>query len=160
VLVGIFSDTHDNLTQITRALEVFRRQKVQTLLHAGDIVSPFAAKTIKTVNLPLYIIYGNNDGERAGLRKLLPQIADGPIEVMLDDRRVVMAHDFSDISADMLARADVLVAGHTHMPLVESKQGKLWINPGECCGWVNGRSTLALLETDGLRGEIVDLPWS
>ena len=35
--------------------------------------------------------------------------------------------------------------------------GKLFLNPGECCGWISDRSTVALLDTDGPRAEIMEL---
>ena len=80
MLIGIFSDTHDQLIAIDRALEVFRQRKVDFVIHGGDLISPFAAKRLKAgVTVPLYIIYGNNDGERDGLKKILPQIQDGPM---------------------------------------------------------------------------------
>jgi predicted phosphodiesterase len=40
----------------------------------------------------------------------------------------------------------------------ERRDGRLFLNPGECCGWVSGRSTIAMLNTDSLSAEIIDLP--
>jgi len=158
MVVGIFADTHDHLTQIDRALEAFEQRGVEAVLHAGDIIAPFAAKAIARVNVPLHVIYGNNDGERSGLKQVLPQISDGPVEIELGNRLIAMAHDFPQIPGDLRNRADVLVAGHTHQPLIETRQGKLWINPGECCGWTKKRSTIAILDTAARKAEIIVLP--
>lgn len=159
MLVGIFSDTHDNLPQIEKALAEFKRRKVQAMLHAGDIVAPFAARLIAgKIDVPLHIVYGNNDGEKEGLRLALPQIAPGPVLIHLGDRIVAMAHDFSQIPAKIRDHANILVAGHTHQAFMKTEEGKLMINPGECGGWLKGRSTIAILETDSLQAEIVDLP--
>lgn len=157
MLVGIFSDTHDNVTWINRAIELFGRRRVELVLHAGDICSPFAARAIKSVDVPLHIILGNNEGETKGLKQIFPQLVKGPIEIEVDHLRIVMAHDFSWIPSDLRARADVLVAGHTHKPVTETNGGALWINPGECCGWVNGRKTVAILDTATMKAEIIDL---
>jgi len=158
MLVGVFADTHDNVAQILLAIEEFKRRQVRAVLHAGDIVSLFAARAIAEIDVPLYIIYGNNEGEIAGLKRALPGLAEGPIEIVLDGCRIAMAHDFPEIGDELRSRADVLVAGHTHVPLVENRQGCLWVNPGECCGWVTGQSTIAVLDTDQRRAEIIELP--
>jgi putative phosphoesterase len=158
MLVGIFSDTHDNLRQIEKAIAEFKRRNVQAVLHAGDIVAPFAARLIAKIDVPLHIVYGNNDGEKEGLRGALPQISPGPILIPLGKCFVAMAHDFSQIPSRIRAQANVLVAGHTHQAFVKTEDGKLMINPGECGGWLKGRSTIAILETNTLQAEIVELP--
>jgi hypothetical protein len=158
MLIGIFSDTHDNLTQIEKALAIFKQRKVRAVLHAGDIIAPFAAKLIAQLEVPLHIIYGNNDGEKEGLKQVLPQITEGPVLIPLDHCIIAMAHDFSQIPAPFRDQAAVLVAGHTHLAFVKKEQNKLMINPGECGGWLKGRSTVAILDTDVMQAEIVELP--
>ena len=39
-----------------------------------------------------------------------------------------------------------------------TRDGVLTLNPGECCGWLTGRCTVALLETETMAVEIVDVP--
>jgi predicted phosphodiesterase len=34
----------------------------------------------------------------------------------------------------------------------------MYINPGECGGWLKGRSTVAILDTEKMQAEIIDLP--
>jgi uncharacterized protein len=158
MLIGIFSDTHDNLPQIERAILEFAKRKVDAVLHAGDIVAPFAAKLIATITVPVYIIYGNNDGEKTGLKTVLPQIQTGPVEIKLGGRCIAMAHDFSQIPPTMETKAEILVAGHTHQAFVKIDKKKMYINPGECGGWLKGRSTVAILDTEKMQVEIIDLP--
>jgi uncharacterized protein len=158
MLIGIFSDTHDNLPQIERAIQEFAKRKVDAVLHAGDIVAPFSAKLIANITVPVYIIYGNNDGEKAGLKTVLPQIQTGPMEMKFGGRMIAMAHDFSQIPKAMEANADVLIAGHTHQAFVKVDKKKMYINPGECGGWLKGRSTVVILDTEKMQAEIIDLP--
>jgi len=79
--VGVISDTHDRLPAFRRAITMFERLKVQAVFHAGDCGAPFAAKPIApdVLTVPLYCVYGNNDGERAGLWALLPNPVDGQL---------------------------------------------------------------------------------
>ena len=64
--VGVISDTHDRLPTFRRAIAMFKRLRVEAIFHAGDFVAPFAARLVApdSLGLPLYCIYGNNDGER------------------------------------------------------------------------------------------------
>ena len=40
-----------------------------------------------------YGCFGNNDGEKAGIRKLWPAVADPPCELRLGGRRILLTHD-------------------------------------------------------------------
>ena len=87
MLIGVMADTHDRLPQIHRALEAFQRRGIKTVIHAGDICSPFAAKLLAGFDGSLHIIYGNNDGEHEGLRQVLPQIRHAPMYLELGGRQ-------------------------------------------------------------------------
>lgn len=159
MLIGVISDTHDRLPTIERALDSFRRRGVEAVIHPGDLVAPFAAKCLKTIqdSCPLYVLYGNNDGERRGLREVLGQIQDGPLRLELGGRRVLV-HHFIDWCVPALRDwAELIITGHTHEVVNQQQDGRLLLNPGECCGWVGGRCTVALLQTDDLSAEIVEL---
>jgi hypothetical protein len=157
--VGVLSDTHDRLPTFRRALALFRRMNVGAIFHAGDLVSPFAAKLIapEALSVPLYCIYGNNDGERKGLKAILPNLADGPLTVELAGRSIAMHHYIDWLTPADVAPADVIITGHTHEVVNEVRDGKLYLNPGECCGWVKDRCTVALLDLEKLKADIVEV---
>jgi putative phosphoesterase len=158
MLIGVLSDTHDQLIAIDKALEVFRQRKVDFVIHGGDLISPFAAKRLKAgLTVPLHIIYGNNDGEREGLKKILPQIQDGPMFIEAAGRTIVVHHDPALIPAEAVEKADIIIVGHTHGRQVEQKDGRLFLNPGECCGWLTGKGSVALLDPAAMKVEIVEL---
>ena len=157
VRVGVIGDTHDRLPMIDRALAVLAERGAEALVHPGDLVAPFAAQRIKRWKGPLFVVYGNNDGERAGLKKVLPDIQDGPLLVEFGGRAVLVHHFVDWCRPEETARAEVIVSGHTHSWVNEQRDGKLLLNPGECCGWVTGRCTVALLDTEDLSAEIIDL---
>ncbi len=159
MLIGVISDTHDRVPKIEQALALFRQRDVQGVIHAGDLCSPFAAKAMKTVeeHSPLHVILGNNEGELAGLRGVLPQIETGPLRLELDGAKILVHHFDQWCDPQDIAWADIVISGHTHEIVNEVRDGTLFLNPGECCGWVNGRCTVALLDTDGPDVEIVDL---
>ncbi|MEM1108280.1 MAG: YfcE family phosphodiesterase [Planctomycetota bacterium] len=177
--IGVISDTHDRLPTFRRALQLFARLEVAAVFHAGDLVAPFAAKLLtpearllRPAMFPgsVHVIYGNNDGERDGLKKILPQIADGPLRVTLDTpgcgngkTTVAMAHFIEWFKPADLAGADVVISGHDHTPAILTRPAGdrevLFINPGECCGWVNDRCTVALMDLSGPKptAELIDV---
>jgi putative phosphoesterase len=55
-------------------------------------------------------------------------------------------------------RWDAVLYGHTHRVDNRRIGGVLVLNPGEACGCLTGRKTAAILDTDTLEAEIVELP--
>jgi len=157
MLVGVISDTHDRLPMIEAALDLFERQGVEALIHPGDFVAPFAVKKLLRWRGPLHVTFGNNDGERKGLSALLPQLQDGPLWVELDGRSILVHHFIDWCSPQDIARAQIVITGHTHEASVRTDKGRLLLNPGECCGWVTGRCTVAILDTKAPSATIHEL---
>jgi putative phosphoesterase len=158
MLVGVLSDTHDRLPTIEAALGCFAEAGVGTVLHAGDIVSPFAARVLAGFEGSLHVVYGNNDGERRGLKQILPQIQDGPLLLELGGRRVLLHHALEWCRPEQVRQADVIVTGHTHEVTIERHDGRLLVNPGECCGWITGRATCALLDVQAGEVKMIEIP--
>jgi len=69
MLIGLISDTHDNLPMIEKAVKKLNEENVALVLHAGDYISPFVIPKFKTLNAPLIGVFGNNDGDHEFLRK-------------------------------------------------------------------------------------------
>ena len=157
MLVGVISDTHDRLPAVDAGLAALLERDVEVIIHPGDIIAPFAARKFTTLPVPVHVTYGNNDGERAGLKSVLPQIVDGPLFVELGGRNILVHHFIDWCDAADVAKADVIITGHTHAVSVERRDGKLFLNPGEACGWVNGVCTVATLETETLEVDIIEL---
>lgn len=157
--IGVISDTHDRLPTFHRALAMFNRLQVDAVFHAGDLVAPFAARLIApdVLPIPLHCVFGNNDGERKGLASMLPSIVDGPLTVQLGGRTIVMHHFVDWLTPDQIASADVVISGHTHQASTQMKDGKLFLNPGECCGWVTDRCTVAVLDLESLKADMVEV---
>ncbi len=160
--LGVISDSHDRLPALQQAVALLREQKVDAFFHAGDFVAPFAAKLLAPEALggkPLYAIFGNNDGERAGLRNVLPGLIDGPLRVELAGTKIAMAHFVEWFDEQDHRDADVLISGHNHEASIEHRDGRLYLNPGECCGWLTGRCTCAVLHLspDGPRAELLNI---
>lgn len=155
--IGALSDTHDNLDKIKKAVSFFNREKVDLVLHAGDFVAPFAVKEINKLNCGWQGVLGNNDGERAGLKKVSQgRIKPRPLRLLLDNKKILLIHDITKIDPEK-ERSDIIIYGHTHIPAVIRRPKKLLVNPGECCGWVRGRSSVAVIDLASMTAKIYNL---
>ena len=124
--LGLIADTHGLLRP--EVLEVFA--KVDHILHAGD-VGKWQVVSDLEVLAPVTAVYGNVDGME--IRARLPQVAT----LRLDGFDIVVTHrdQFgSPTPAKLVAtypRAEVLVFGHTHRPLLELVDRTVTVmNPG------------------------------
>ena len=147
--IGIIADSHDRLSTLKKAIKILKMENVEFLLHAGDIIAPFVVPILAESGVPVYAVYGNNDGERKGLKEAFAKynlrIEEPPFCFIYKDLRITLFHEFSENEFDAKEN-DLIVFGHTHKPeIVEGNP--LILNPGELCGWVYGRSTFMLLDT-------------
>jgi len=159
-IVGIISDTHDHRESIRKAVARFNKAGCSLVIHAGDYVAPFTIREFEKLTCPLIGVFGNNDGERKGLTAQFARIGslhEPPYEFERDGFTFAVMHDPEHLDR-FLARDDVDVIVYGHLHEIDIRPGKpLVINPGECCSWLTGRSTLVLLDLSTMEPEVVDL---
>jgi len=159
--IGVISDTHDNIPQVEKALKVFVESGVEQVIHAGDMVSPFLDKCFTDLKVPLLYLIGNNEGEIAWIYKRFTRIGEvhpGPVMKDLGGKKVYVNHIPHFV--DSLAKSgdfDIIIYGHTHKIDVRTVGGTLIVNPGECCGYLTGKSTIAIIDTEKMSADVVEL---
>jgi uncharacterized protein len=117
--VGVISDTHGLMR--SEALDALRGSEL--ILHAGDIGSADILEALETI-APVTAIRGNNDTQQWATN--IPET----IDVKVEDVCIHMLHNLKEFSAKQAAAANVVIAGHSHRPLVERREGVLYLNPG------------------------------
>ncbi len=164
MIVGIMSDTHDRLPMLDKAVERLNEEGVELVLHAGDYIAPFVVSHFKPLKTDLIGVFGNNDGDKELLKKKFTDIgADirgNFAEIVIDGLKIVILHGHEEELLRSLIDVDsydVVVHGHTHEAKAYREGKTLVINPGETCGYLTGKSTLALLDTKTLDVRIVTL---
>jgi len=153
------SDTHDNLANCQRIVELLNASGVERVVHTGDITQAKTLEVLARLDAPLVGVFGNNDKERPGLHDaaLLHgiELVDPPLPLDLSGRRVSVVHDPVDITDDLLAGSEVVLHGHTHRRVHEERDGTLLFNPGECAGHMAGLNTVGVLDVLSLRVELL-----
>ncbi len=161
--IGVISDSHDNLPNIRKAVEIFSTKGVEALIHGGDFCSPFTLAEFKPLSqkgVKMHAVFGNNDGDRVLLVRRgegFCTFADGSLVVTLGGKRIVVLH-YPDLAEDLfrLGTYDLVIYGHNHTIRVEGQEKKL-LNPGTSAGYLAERATVALVETEGMEVEIITL---
>lgn len=155
--IGVMADSHDHLPHIEQAVELFNRRRVEFVIHAGDFVAPFALAPLERLQSQWVGVFGNNDGERAGLeRRSEGRIKTGPFRMKLGGRQVTVIHILEDLDLSR-EQADLIIFGHTHKAEVRHENNMLLVNPGETYGWLHGRATAATVDLATLTVETIDL---
>ena len=118
--VGVISDTHGLLRP--QALAALRGADM--IIHAGDVGNPEVIKTLSGI-APTFAVRGNID--KAGWA------ADLPMTELVDvgERLFFVLHEISQLDLDpATAGFAAVVFGHSHQPLIEMRDGVLFLNPG------------------------------
>jgi len=161
MLIGICSDSHDNVRNIKKAASYFSSQNVSKVIHAGDYCSPFTIQHFKGLNL--HGILGNNDGDIYLLMKKFQEngatLHGDFYRFSTDNRTVAVYHGtVPEITQSLIEskRYDVVISGHTHEASVINRGGVLSVNPRTTHGFGN-RGTVSVYDTELHRASIQPL---
>lgn len=158
--LGILADSHENMPLIAKAVGLFNNEKVGLVLHAGDFTSAITAKEFKKLKAELIGVFGNNDGDKLLLQSRFRDIGklyEDYHEFEIESKKIVLMHQpkFLEILIGS-GKYDLIIYGHTHK--IDIREGcPLVINPGECGGWVTGRSTVVIVDLGAMGVKVYDL---
>jgi putative phosphoesterase len=148
--IGVISDTHG----LIRPEALAALAGCDPIIHAGDVGRPDILDALRDI-APVHAVRGNVD--RGPWAEQLPEIAIVEVEGCL----LYVLHDLAALDVDPAAAGfGAVISGHTHRPMIGTKDGVLRFNPGAAGP---RRFTLPvtvgrLILADGeLSAEIVDL---
>jgi putative phosphoesterase len=160
MIIGLISDTHDNVPNILKAKEIFKENKVSLVIHSGDVVAPKTVTFFEGLNV--WFIKGNADGDTEKIKlfaekqggKYLGELAEFDIE----NKKFCVYHGTDPDKLRNLAlsqKYDYVITGHTHEPY-KIKEGKtLIINPG--AHYYMSSNTIAILDTKNSSVRFIDV---
>ena len=166
MLIGIISDTHENMTAIQKAVEIFNSKNVSLVIHAGDIISPITFNYFSKLKSKIYLVFGNNDGEKKMLKEKYSQIGliqEPPLEFELKDNdktiKFIVFHTPPQNLEELASsnKYDYIIYGHTHKKDLRKIGNTTIINPGEAGGWLFNNKSIVLLDTKENKVEFVDI---
>jgi putative phosphoesterase len=118
--IGVISDTHGLLRP--QVMEMFT--DVDLILHAGDVGDPDIIADLNSV-APIIAVRGNMDYGSWAERLPLVQ------SIQVGGHLILLIHDVGWIDRDIdLTNYQAVITGHTHRPLIELQDQRLYFNPG------------------------------
>jgi putative phosphoesterase len=130
-VIAIISDTHlPKGTRVIppRCLDLMARS--EAIIHAGDFSTVATLDDLRALGPPVLAAHGNVDEPE--LQRKLPSVA----ELELGQFKVAITHD-TGAARGRLARLrrrfadfDAVIFGHSHIPLLEQRDGFQIFNPG------------------------------
>lgn len=140
----IASDLHGAAGYVRRLLERFEQEGADRLLLLGDILyhgprndlpPEYAPKEVIALLTPykdrIFCVRGNCDTEVDQMVLPFPILAD--YAVLSQGNRLIYAthgHVYNPQNLPPLQPGDVLLMGHTHVPMAKEENGLLFLNPG------------------------------
>jgi putative phosphoesterase len=119
-LIGLISDTHGLIRP--EALEELRGSDL--IIHCGDVGDPAVLEALRTL-APVRAVRGNNDRGRWANRLPTHDLVE------VGGHAIRVLHNLTDLDHDTDAPGlTAVVFGHSHKPLIEKRDGVLFINPG------------------------------
>jgi len=118
--VGLISDTHGLLRPEASAW----LRGCDHIVHGGDIGDQKVLQELRAI-APVTAVRGNND--KGGWARGL---SDTEL-VQFEEVFVYVVHDLAELDIEpQAAGVAVVVSGHSHKPVIQDRQGVLFINPG------------------------------
>ena len=164
--IGVISDIHDNAHNLVLALqELIEKHKARQIIFLGDFAGAAIARILKASPVPVFGIWGNNDGDKF----LITQMAmakDSNLTMSfatfdifeIDKRKIFLTH--YPMLAEPMAKSgqfDAVFYGHNHLKHIEQIDNCLVLNPGEIAATKTGIATYALYDTTTNTAEIFEL---
>ena len=118
--IGVISDTHG----LMRPQALAALAGCDPIIHAGDVGRPEVLDALRAI-APVYAVRGNVDV--GAWARQLPETA----LVEVEGWRLYVLHDRASLAVDPgVAGLRAVIAGHSHRPLIEMRDGVLHFNPG------------------------------
>lgn len=154
--IALLSDIHDNILDLAWALDHITNSDAQQVFCMGDIVSPYATEKIAQLSIPVFSVFGNNDGDKAQIMRIalntdnlltFAQRDFGEIEI--ESKKYFLTH-YPELAehAALSGRYSAVFHGHTHEMRNEMIKDTPIINPGKLATYPNDTISIAYFDTD------------
>jgi putative phosphoesterase len=163
--IAVISDIHENFHNLILALEDIKKAEAEFIICLGDLMNAGIAKILAIQDVPVYMIWGNNDGEKVDIVNA-SKVKGSNLTVgnnvydflKLDGKKLFITH-YDDLSKPMAlsGQYDAIFYGHNHLEKIEKINETYVVNPGELCAQKTNKSTYALYDTTKNEVKIIQL---
>ena len=111
MLVGVVSDTHNNIKNIKNIINIFNNEKVDVVIHTGDITQSKSLQLFSNLSCPMIGVFGNNDRNEIGLEEVCEEFnfnfQEPPFLVNIFNKKIVIFHEPDSIEKYLEENKDI-----------------------------------------------------
>jgi putative phosphoesterase len=142
--IFFMSDIHGSLYYLEKALQLYKEEKANYIVILGDALyhgprnplpedykPQLVASLLNQYKDKIMAIRGNCDSEVDQMLIEYPMMADYSI-ILYNERRLFLTHGhiYNENNLPNLSENDVLIMGHTHIPVAKKYNNIFILNPG------------------------------
>lgn len=167
--IGLLSDSHGRAATTQRAVRLLLEQKVDLLLHLGDVGNVDVIDALieqiddaDRIDPPVHAVFGNCDWDEASLARYAQSLGvtvSHPVgRLKVDGKTLIYQHGHQEAAMDqaLAEGVDYLCHGHTHRRRDERVGSTRVINPGAL--FRAAEYTVAVLDVAADRLEFFAVP--
>ena len=161
--IGVLADTHNHRPNTLAALEVFRAEGVEYLVHCGDVTGPDIVRLL--AEWPVALVTGNVDRDWQALADAARAIGVPPprpqVSLTLDGLAIAVVHGHLDEALqDLIERQEYryIFHGHTHLRRDVLIGRTRVINPGALGGTRREPRSVAVVDLAANEVRFVEIP--
>ncbi len=163
--IAVISDIHENRRNLQMALNEIEERGIEQIICLGDFINPGIARVLADSKIPVFAIWGNNDGDVAKILNIASgegsnlKMSENTFDKLeLGGKKIFITH-YEDF-AESIAKSgdyDAVFYGHTHNKDKKNIGNCLLLNPGELSTHKTGIASYAIYDTETNNAEIFDL---
>ncbi len=163
--IAIISDIHENFHNLLLALKKIKELEAEKIICLGDLMNNGIAKVLSASEIPVFTIWGNNDGDKVAITKTSltknsnMKVSFETFDFMeIDNRKIFLTH--YPVLAKPMAKSgdfDAVFYGHDHKQNIDKVGDCIVVNPGELSAHKTKTSKFAMYDTKDNSAEIIEL---
>lgn len=166
--IAIISDIHENFHNLGLFLNDVKKYDIKKIIFLGDFMNNWIAKLLAASEIPVYAVWGNNDGDKVAITKTaLSQWSN--LEVWFDtfdiieieNRKIFLTH--YPMLAKPMAKSwdfDAVFYWHNHLYNIDQTNNCIIVNPWEISAHKTSKATFAIYDSETNQAEIITLQWA
>lgn len=146
----IISDIHGGINELNKVINIFNKESCSKLIILGDLfnygIDLNKHDIINRLNLmkdSIIAVSGNCDNNLKDIMFDMPYYNEFTIE----NKKVFITHGhLYNKDYFLKSDSDIIITGHTHIPIIEYENEKLFINPGSITKSRSGDNSFAIID--------------
>ncbi len=165
MLLAIISDIHENFHNLIKTLEDINTRNVEYIICLGDLMNAGIAKVLAMQDIPCFMVWGNNDGEKVDIMQAACR-ENSQLSVSLNTydflelggKKIFISH-YNDLAEPMAKSGlyDAVFYGHNHLMKKEIINNVHVVNPGELAAQKTGICSYAIYNTQENSVELIEI---